>query len=273
MPFIVSVVGQKGGIGKTTTAMSLAAVLSEAGRVLVVDTDPQGSATWWARRAGERLPFDFVSDTGSSGLGQLRGLSHDVVIIDTPGSLEARNVLSTVIYASDLVILPTQPAALTLVPLLRTVSEVVTPRRAPHRVLLNIVDPRSRTETEEARALLDRHGIGCFESTVRRYRAHERGPLDGLVVTQYPTRDRYSLRALDDYRKVAVEVLGLGRSRLVSSMRATLAPDQPPADVDGPPADVEPQPTVIDLRTPSPPDAVPAARPELRSWFEDTLTS
>jgi len=125
------------------------------------------------------------------------------------------------------VVLPTQPAALTLVPLLRTVAEVVAPRRAPHRVLLNIVDPRSRADSDEARALLDRHEIPYFEATVRRYRAHERAPLDGLVVTQYPAKDRYSLRAVDDYRKVAVEVLALGRSRLTAPMRATLDPGLP----------------------------------------------
>jgi chromosome partitioning protein len=244
MPFVVSVVGQKGGIGKTTTAMSLAAVTAEAGRVLLVDTDPQGSATWWAQRAGDRLPFEFWCDPRGHRAGQLRGLEHDVVVVDTPGSLEARSTLDAVLYASDLVILPTQPAALTLVPLLRTVAEVVAPRRAPHRVLLNIVDPRNRGECDEARALLGRHAIPCLESTVRRYRAHERAPLEGLVVTQYPTRDRYSLRALDDYRKVAAEILGAGRPHLVAPMRAALEtspppvppPPGPPAPSPGPPA-------------------------------------
>jgi chromosome partitioning protein len=224
MPYIVSVVGQKGGIGKTTTAMSLAAVASEATRVLLVDTDPQGSATWWAGRAGQRLPFDFSTDTDSANLYRLRMLDYDVVIIDTPGSLEGKDLLGAVIFASDLVVLPTQPAALTLVPLLRTVAEVVAPRRVAHRALLNIVDPRSPGESNEARALLDRHAIPHFEASVRRYRAHERAPLEGLVVTQYPVRDRYSLRAVDDYRKVALEVFALGRPRLVPPMQATMNP-------------------------------------------------
>jgi chromosome partitioning protein len=222
MPYIVSVVGQKGGIGKTTTAMSLAAVTSEAARVLLVDTDPQASATWWARRAGERLPFDFLTDTDSAHLYGLRTLNYDVVIIDTPGSLEAKDMLGAVILASDLVVLPTQPAALTLVPLLRTVAEVVAPRRITHRALLNIVDPRSPAEVTEARTLLARHSIPTLEATIRRYRAHERAPLDGLVITQYPVRDRYSLRAVDDYRKVTLELLAAGRPGLLPPLQAAM---------------------------------------------------
>ena len=46
MPQIISIANQKGGVGKTTTTLSLGAALVERGRsVLLIDLDPQSSLT------------------------------------------------------------------------------------------------------------------------------------------------------------------------------------------------------------------------------------
>jgi chromosome partitioning protein len=208
MARVVSVVQQKGGVGKTTTAMSLASICAEAARTLVVDIDPQGSATWWATNAGERLPFDFTSETNPSILGQLHEIAadrYDVVIVDTPSSLEGQDVLRTVLANSDYVIAPTEPAPLAVQPLIRTVRAIIVPSEIPYRVLVNKVDGRAAGMRDDAFAMLDTQGISRFRASTRQLSAHAYAPAQGIVVTQYP-RERYAIEAASEYRAVALEM-------------------------------------------------------------------
>ena len=52
----IAVISQKGGNGKTTLAIHLAALAAESQKVMVMDLDPQGSALEWASRRGDRPP-------------------------------------------------------------------------------------------------------------------------------------------------------------------------------------------------------------------------
>jgi chromosome partitioning protein len=205
---IVSVVEEKGGVGKTTTAMSMAAICAEASRVLVIDVDPQGSATWWATNAGDRLPFDFTAEADPGVLARTRTAGqdlYDVAIVDTPGSLEGRQILQTVLSNSDYVIVPTEPAPLAVEPLIRTVRTVIAPSGVPYRVLVNKVDGRALGMRDDAFAMLDSQQINRFKASTRNLSAHAYAPANGTVVTQYP-RDRYAIEAAGEYRAVALEM-------------------------------------------------------------------
>jgi chromosome partitioning protein len=58
---IVTTASFKGGVGKTTTAVHVAAFLQKEGDTLLVDGDPNRSATRWSRR-GKGFPFKVVSE-------------------------------------------------------------------------------------------------------------------------------------------------------------------------------------------------------------------
>jgi chromosome partitioning protein len=207
-PWIIALAGQKGGVGKTTLALGLAATTADiSGRALVVDVDPQGSAEEIADLAGDELPFEFSDDRDPAKLARLRAArDYDTVFVDCPGSLEGHDVLATVLSVADLVVIPMVTEKQALTPTLRT-AELAARAGVPYRVVLNQVDPlRGAGPVEAAWRYLDARQVPRMHTFVRRYVAHSQSQLDGQMITQY-RNDRSWRPALDDMRRLHAELL------------------------------------------------------------------
>ena len=108
---IIGVLNQKGGVGKTTLSVNLAACLARTGaRVLLIDADPQGSALdWAAARQGTPLfsVVGFPRATIHKEIAQL-GQGYDHIVIDGPPRVT--DLARSAIMASDIVVIPVQPS-------------------------------------------------------------------------------------------------------------------------------------------------------------------
>jgi chromosome partitioning protein len=207
------VCNQKGGSGKTTLALNLAAVIADSsGRARVYDADPQQSAREIAGATEGGSPFEVLDGLRADALAALPGLrGFDTVLIDCAGNLEDTPLLAEVLAVADFALIPMIPERACVRPTLKT-ARVVAASGVPFRVVLTMCDPlRGPGPVESARQLLDEEGIPYFRSFIRRKVAFPQSQLDGVPLPAY-RGDRSWRDALDDVRKVQTELLiELGR--------------------------------------------------------------
>lgn len=108
---IISVINQKGGVGKTTLSVNLAAALAARKlRVLVVDADPQGSALDWVAARGKDAPFAVIGMSKPILHLELTKMAkdYDTILIDCPPRVY--DVAKSAVMASDAVLIPVLPS-------------------------------------------------------------------------------------------------------------------------------------------------------------------
>ena len=181
----LAITNLKGGIGKTTTAVHLAAGLGRHGRTLLVDADPQGSATERTMLMEDERPFDLLTDSGENLHRRIaefgEGYAH--IVIDTPPGHDAV-VRSAILSATD-VLVPLAPSLMDINRLRPTIELIASMEKlnAPSlRVLLTRVRPNTRM-SRLARETLEELGVPVVESEIPLLEAYVTGfglvPPDG----------------------------------------------------------------------------------------------
>jgi chromosome partitioning protein len=189
-PMTIAVVAQKGGAGKTTLAINLAAAAERAGEVaLIIDTDPQASACEWASWRKDDPPevIDSAPPRLAAKIAQARGQGATFIVIDTPPHADA--AASKAVEAADMVLIPCRPSAFDLAAI-RTTGQLVKLHGKPAALVFTAGPVRAPKIYADATALVESFGINVCPHIVADRAAFRHASAAGQSVLEHDPNGR-----------------------------------------------------------------------------------
>jgi len=212
---IIAVVNQKGGSGKTTLSMQLAGTIASRGaKVMVVDADPQGTATRWAASAPDHTPFPAavvgLSIAGGKVHREVAKFVEDYshILIDCPPAVESAVPQSALLIA-DLALVPVIPSPLDLwaaVGIRQVIERIKDTNEALQaRLVINELEPRTSL-AKEAREILQEFGIPLLRTALHHRTVYRQAAVFGGTVQSLGSK---AARAVEEVESLTNEVLAL----------------------------------------------------------------
>ncbi len=213
---IIAVANQKGGSGKTTVSMQLAGAIARRGnKVLVVDADPQGTATRWAASAEDEHPFP-ASVVGLSAASakvhrEVKKFidDYDYIIIDCPPAADSPVPQSALLIA-DLVLVPLIPspldmwAAVGIRQVIANVSDLNEGLKS--RLVLNQCQPNT-TLTQETLEVLPEFGIELAKAQLRHRQVYRQSAVFGQTVHDFGGKASAAIEEMEALTSEVFEIL------------------------------------------------------------------
>lgn len=206
---IVTIASYKGGVGKTTTAVHIAAYLQRFAPTLLIDGDAIRAATKWSQRgSGSAFPFKVVDETQTAKYARQYVDGH--IVIDTeanPSNVDFAQVAD----GCDLLVIPAVPETTATDGLSYTLSKLHEIGNDRYRVLLTKVPPRPRMDGVYLREQLVQNNIPVFGAEVPQLVAFDKASAEGVPV--YEVKDDRAARAWESYEAAGKEIYNGKRTR------------------------------------------------------------
>lgn len=180
---VITIAMQKGGVGKSTLARSLAVAAARGGlSVLVIDMDAQQSVSQWAERREADMPVVVFSTENElpKKLAQAKKAA-DLVIIDTPPARSTE--APAAVEVADLVLIPTTPDVEPLEQMPRTLR-LCRGFGRPVFAVVNMANPTGPAEVSYTREVIDAMGAQTAPVVLHRRKAHRDASASGLTVQE-----------------------------------------------------------------------------------------
>ncbi len=212
MPTVIAVLNQKGGSGKTTIATNLAHALKRDGyTVLLIDSDPQGSARDWNEASGGNI-IPVVGLDRETLAKDLQAISqgYDWIVID--GAPQIAKLSAAAVKAADLVLIPVQPspydiwACADLVDIIAARREVTNGKPKAAFVISRAIK-NTKLSGEINQALSD-YGLPVLKAGTTQRVVYPTTAAEGLTVFSDPSSD--AAREINALKKEVLEVLKHG---------------------------------------------------------------
>jgi chromosome partitioning protein len=169
MSLVISFINQKGGVGKSTLSLNVAACLaSMKQKVLLVDADKQGTSSTWASLR-EETPFQIVSMARENMARDAMKLAADFDFTVIDGPPQAETISRSCIVASDLVVVPIEPGGASRWSSELTISQLKEAQEFKPTLKCGFVVSRKIAGTvlgRDARKMAEDAGIPIFETAI-----------------------------------------------------------------------------------------------------------
>jgi len=205
---VIAVLNQKGGTGKTTLALNLAAGLARRASTAVADADPQRSISQWIGMSEEVNALPAVTPIGVDPVATLARLkqAYRHVVVDCPPTVQGP-VIEAVMGAADVVLIPVLPSPLDLWASVEMAALVGEARKnypaLQAYLILNQVETRNALSRVMQQAVAE-FDVPLLQANVQRRAAYRSAAVEGVSVYGLGSR---GVLAVADIEAIIEEIL------------------------------------------------------------------